>query len=332
MKQTVLAVLAIAMLAAPAGAQQRVEETFPSDARGTIEIVNVAGSVRVIAWDRAEVSVTGTLGQGTERLELSRDRLNPQIRVILPRDRSGRNIRGSDLQIRVPAGKTVAVRTVSADIEVADVRGQVDLRSTSGDVTVTGQPAEVRAGSTSGDLDINVTTNGRVTAETTSGDVRVRGSVRQSVNAESVSGDVVVDARTPEVRAESVSGTLRLNGATGRVSASTVSGDAAITASGIEFGSFETVSGNLRYTGDLSSNGALDLQSHSGNVELVLPGNVNADFEVQSFSGSIQSDFGGQVERTSRYGPGRQLRFTTGRNGGRINIQTFSGTVKLQRR
>lgn len=332
MTKTVMAVLAIAALTAPAEAQQRIDETFASDARGSIEIVNVAGSVSVIAWDRAEVSVTGTLGQGTERLELSRDRLNPQIRVVLPRTSSGRNIRGSDLQIRVPAGKTVAVRTVSADIEVTDVRGQLDLRSTSGDVTVSGQPAEVRAGSTSGDLVIDVTTNGRVTAETTSGDVEVRGSVRQSVNAESVSGDVHVAARTPEVRAESVSGDLRLTGATARVSASTVSGDAVITGSGIEYGSFETVSGNMRYTGDISPNGALDLQSHSGNVELTLPGNVSADFEVQSFSGSIQSDFGGEVERTSRYGPGRQLRFTTGRNGGRVSVQTFSGTVKLQRR
>lgn len=328
--KTAFAVLALATVAAPAGAQQRIDETFASDPRGSMEIVNVSGSVRVTAWDRNEVRVTGTLGQGTERLELNRDPLNPQVRVVLPR--SSRNVRGSDLEIRVPAGKTVAVRTVSADIGISGVRGTVDARSTSGDLEVRGEPAEVRAGSTSGDVRVDVKTSGRVTAESTSGDVDVRGSARQSVNVESVSGEVNVTATTPEVRAESVSGNLNLSGMTGRVSASTVSGDAVVTGARIQYGSFETVSGNLRYAGDVTANGAIDLQSHSGNIEMLLPGDVSADFEAQSFSGDIRSDFGGQVERTSRYGPGRQLRFTTGRNGGRVSIQTFSGTVKLQRR
>jgi DUF4097 and DUF4098 domain-containing protein YvlB len=330
MKSTAAVLIAIAALAGPAGAQERVDEAFPSDARGSVEIVNVAGSVTVTAWDRNEIRVTGTLGRGTERLELDRDRQSARIRVVLPRNAG--NVRGSDLEIRVPAGKNVTVRTVSADIGLSGVAGQVDVRSTSGDVTVQGQPAEVRAGSTSGDVEVDVSSGGRVSAQSTSGDVEVRGTVRQSVNVESVSGDVVVTATTPEVRAESVSGDLRLSGVSGRVSASTVSGDAVVSGDRIEYGSFESVSGSLRYTGGVTAGGALDLESHSGDVELVLPAGVSADFEAHTFSGSIQSDFGGEVQRTSRYGPGREMRLVTGRNGGRVRIQTFSGTVKLRRR
>lgn len=330
MKSTFGVLIAIAAMAAPAGAQQRVDEAFPSDARGSVEIVNVAGSVTVTAWDRNEIRVTGTLGRGSERLELNRDRRRSEIRVVLPRN--ARNVRGSDLEIRVPAGKSVTVRTVSADIGLSGVRGQVDVRSTSGDVTVQGEPAEVRAGSTSGDVELNVNTGGRVTARSTSGDVDVRGTVRQSVNVESVSGDVIVTATTSEVRAESVSGQLRLSGVSGRISASTVSGDAIVSGDRIEYGSFESVSGDLRYTGGVTPGGALDLKSHSGNVELTLPAGVIADFEANTFSGDIQSDFGGDVRRTSRYGPGREMRLETGRNGGRVRIQTFSGTVKLRRR
>lgn len=330
MKSTAAVLIAVAALATPAGAQQRVDEAFPADDRGTVEIVNVAGSITVTGWDRNEIRVTGTLGRGTERLELNRDRQTSQIRVVLPRN--ARNVRGSDLEIRVPSGKQVVVRTVSADIGVSGVRGQVDTRSTSGDIVVQGQPAEVRAGSTSGDVEVDVNTGGRVAAQSTSGNVQVSGTVRQSVNVESVSGDVLVTASTPEVRAESVSGQLRLSGVSGRVSASTVSGDAIVSGDRINYGSFETVSGNLRYAGGVASGGALDLQSHSGDVELVLPANVSADFEADTFSGEILSDFGGEVQRTSRYGPGREMRLVTGRDGGRVRIQTFSGTVKLRRR
>lgn len=321
---------ALVAYAVPAAAQERIDEAFASDATGTVEIANVAGTVTVTAWDRNEIRVTGTLGRGTERLELDRGRQNTEIRVIIPRN--ARNVRGSDLHIRVPAGKQVAVTTVSADIEVEGVQGAVSARATSGDVAVSGRPASVRATSTSGDVTVDVTTAGRVAATATSGDVRVSGSVADGVSAESVSGDVVVTASTPEIRAKSVSGDVGLEGARGRVSASTVSGDARIVGGQLQYASFESVSGDLLYEGDLTSGAAFDLESHSGNITLVLPRGVGADFEVQTFSGDIQSQFGGEVRRTSRYGPGSELRLSTGGSGGILRIQTFSGTVKLQRR
>ncbi|CAN5647808.1 MAG: DUF4097 family beta strand repeat protein [Gemmatimonadetes bacterium] len=326
-----LSSLAIAaVMAAPAGAQQPIDRTIPTDRRGQVEITNMSGSVRVVAWDRDQIQIQGELGRGAERLDVTGDRSRTVIRVVLPHN--ARNVRGTELVIRVPVAKDVTIRTTSADIRVDNVNGMVDGQSTSGDVQVSGSPASVEARSTSGDLQAILLATARVRASSTSGDVVVRGNVRESVNVESVSGDVEVSGSTPEVRAKTVSGDLSLRGVTGRVSASTVSGDAIVRESRIQFGSFETVSGSFRFDGELPRGAAFNIQSHSGDVELRLPANVAADFDVTTFSGSVQNQLGPDAERTSRYAPGMALRFTAGGGGGLISLRTFSGNVRLLRR
>jgi DUF4097 and DUF4098 domain-containing protein YvlB len=160
----------------------------------------------------------------------------------------------------------------------------------------------------------------------------VRGTVRESVNAESVSGDLDVSAATPEVRAHAVSGNVALRGVSGRVSAGTVSGDTEILESRIQYGAFETVSGAFLFEGELQRGVGFNIQSHSGDVELRLPGGVGADFEVTTFSGDILNDFGPDGSRTAGRGPGRELRFTAGAGGGTVAIKSFSGNVRLLRR
>lgn len=326
-----LLALAALLAATHAAAQRRIDETVPTAATGRVEVFNLSGSVRVIGWDRPEIRITGTLGEGAERLAVSGDRERTEIRVVLPRGRR-RNVEGSDVEIRLPEGKTLAVRTTSADIEVTGVNGALTLASTSGDVAVSGSPAELTAGSTSGDVVFTGGTTARVRASSTSGDVAVSGTARESVNAESISGDVRISASTPEVRATAVSGDLLLRGVSGRVSASTVSGEAEILDSRIQYGSFETVSGGFLFDGELLRGAAFNIQTHSGEIEMRLPAGVSAAFEIQTFSGDIDNEFGPQAQRTSRHTPSRELSFTAGGGDGLVTIRSFSGGVQLLRR
>jgi DUF4097 and DUF4098 domain-containing protein YvlB len=160
----------------------------------------------------------------------------------------------------------------------------------------------------------------------------VEGQARESVAAESVSGTVNVGASTPELVAKTVSGDLELEGVGRRVVASTVSGSATIHAGTIQYGSFESVSGTLEFEGDLQRDGAFNIQSHSGDVVLVLPADVGADFQVSTFSGDIESEFGGEARRVNQYGPGREFRFRAGAGGPLVSVKTFSGTVRLEKR
>jgi DUF4097 and DUF4098 domain-containing protein YvlB len=292
MKKLALVVM-VAMLAASVGlAQQSINERRPAEPGGVVEIENVAGSVRVVGWERGEVEVTGTLGRGTERLELSGGPGRTLVKVVLPKH--AHDVDGSDLTVKVPAGSRLEVETVSADVTAEQVAGVLDLETVSGSVRVAGKPTEVKA--------------------------------------QSVSGDVEVPAVDGPVRAQSVSGRVSLLGARGSVEVSSVSGSIKVVGADVESGELETVSGTITFEGDVAGAGRLEVETVSGEVELRLPASVAADFRVSSFSGGIVNELGPAARRTHEHGPGWELEFTTGAGGARVEVKSMSGQVTLRKK
>ena len=288
--RVLVGVLAIA--AVPAMAQQRVDERRPASPNGTVEVSNVSGSVSVTGWDRAEVAVTGTLGKGTERLELSGSGDRTRVKVVLPHFAG--HVDGSEIDVKVPAGSSVDVETVSADTKVDGVRGSVRARSVSGGIRVAGNPREF--------------------------------------DAKTVSGDVEVAAETAPGRAASVSGAVTLRGVGGDVEAKSVSGNLNVRGGETSRVELETTSGAVRFSAALAKDARLDVKSVSGTVELELPASTAADFDITTFSGDITNEFGPPARRTSEYAPGRELDFSTGNGGARVVAKSFSGSVHLRKR
>ena len=164
-----------------------------------------------------------------------------------------------------------------------------------------------------------------------SGNLEAAGNITEA-ELESVSGSIRLSGDNSVAEAESVSGNIRLEGVGRAVEVSTVSGAITVKAATVNRASFESVSGGIEFEGSLASNGRLDAECHSSNVVLALPASTSATFEISTFSGNIESDFGGTVERTSRYAPGKRSEFTTGSGGGRVSIETFSGNVELRKK
>jgi DUF4097 and DUF4098 domain-containing protein YvlB len=285
-------VMAVMLAAVPVLAQQRVDEKRPASKDGVVEIRDVAGSVRVTGWDRDEVAVAGTLGKGTERLEFSGSGNRTVVKVVLPH--TSNHVDGSDLEIKVPAGSSLEIGTVSADISVEKVTGAVQAEAVSGRVVVTGKP--------------------------------------RSFEAKSVSGDVQVEASGAPGRAKSVSGTVTLKGVTGAVEVGSVSGDVSVAGGPVSSVELETTSGDISFDASLLKDARVEAKSMSGEVVLALPSDVAADFEVKTFSGEIKNDFGPQARRTNEDAPGRELSFSTGGGGVRIIAKSFSGSVYLKKR
>ena len=131
-------------------------------------------------------------------------------------------------------------------------------------------------------------------------------------NVQTVSGDIVA----PQVRQggdlETVSGRIRLSGGP----------YAGVT--------MNTVSGDIDVQGGLAGDGRIEIDSVSGDVSMDLPAALSAQLRVSTFSGSIDSAFGSVVEK--RHGPGSSLNSTVGAGRGRIEVQTFSGDVRLRRK
>jgi DUF4097 and DUF4098 domain-containing protein YvlB len=284
---------ACAVLATPAAqAVQNIDRSLPTGATPSVEISNVQGRVTVSAWDRQEVQVTGTIQNDKTEFEFSADTRRVVIEV---RPESHKNSRHDDalLDIKVPAGASLDVNTVSADIEVQGVRGMLKLEAVSGNVTAAAFDEEVDVRTISGDVIVNGTGGtARVEAESTSGDVTVRG-VNGELQARSVSGDLELDL-------------------------------GAMTRLGLE-----TVSGNVKADLALAGDARFEAESVSGDVRLRLAKPVDGEFDLESFSGDIESCFGPKAERKSKYAPGSELRFTQGGGGARVSVDTLSGDIRL---
>ena len=283
-----------ALLATPAAqAVQNIDRSLPTGATPSVEISNVQGRVTVAAWDQQVVKVTGTIENDQTEFEFSGDQRHVVIKV---RPESNKVHRGKDdaiLDIKVPAGASLDINTVSADIDVQGVRGAQRLEAVSGDVTTAAYGEQLDVRTISGDAVVNGTGgNARVEVESVSGDVTVRG-VDGELEAQSVSGNVELDLGTA----------TRLQ--------------------------LETVSGNLKASLTLAADARFDAESVSGDVDVRFAKPVNGEFEFETFSGNIENCFGPKAERKSKYAPGTELRFTQGSGGARVSVDTLSGTISI---
>jgi hypothetical protein len=185
---------ALLLVAGPVRAEGEIHETRPLAPDGSVQIENIAGSVRVIGWDRSEAEITGRLGRGTQELAIDADGDHLKIEVVL---RSGRNVNaeGTDLELRVPRGIDLSVETISASIEVEGLAGEISLESVSGAASVDGDPREIQVESVSGA--VKVSAGGSLqeaSIETVSGAARLAAGFRPDgdYEIESVSGTIEV--------------------------------------------------------------------------------------------------------------------------------------------
>jgi DUF4097 and DUF4098 domain-containing protein YvlB len=201
----------------------------------------------------------------------------------------------SKFELSVPVGVRVIARSTSGDVSVKGTKGAVEARSTSGDVTV---------------------------AEAT-----------DRIVLESVSGDVRGSQLTGEVRGESVSGTIEIRDANGDVRAETTSGDVSLLGVTSRSVFATTVSGEVEYDGTIDANGRYEFHSHSGDIRLEIPEAAGARFTVETFSGSLDSEFSLTLLPGQRStGRPRRFEFTLGSGSARVTAESFSGDIVLARR
>jgi len=289
MKRNLILVLGGLWLA-PAYAES-VNESMDAAENGHVDIYNTAGSITVSGWSRNSVQVTGELGDDVEELVFERNGDDILIKVKVPRNH-GRDI-DSDISVQVPKASSIDVSGVSADIEVDGVDGDQSLGTVSGDVNVEGVSGNIEASSVSGDVDVEGT------------------------------------ARAANISTETVSGDLSVSGLSGEVDAESVSGEVIITGGSFDRAYFETVNGDLTFAAGLGKGGRLSAESVNGDVEIIFSNDVSASFDIETFNGDIDACFGPKPERTSRYAPGLELRFTRGDGDGRVDIETLNGGVTI---
>ncbi|MGQ0537664.1 MAG: DUF4097 family beta strand repeat-containing protein [Gemmatimonadaceae bacterium] len=197
-------------------------------------------------------------------------------------------------ELSVPQGVRVILQSTSGDVSAHNVNGPVDARTTSGDIEVRGASGHVELSTTSGDIEAS----------------RLRGEV----DVEAVSGEVQLDDVEGNIRFETVSSDIVLRNVRSR--------DAVAS----------TVSGEILFEGIIARDGRYEFRSHSGNVTLRVPAATSARFEVETYSGELDSDFPITLlpgER-SRARP-RRFSFSLAGGDARVIAETFSGDIILER-
>jgi DUF4097 and DUF4098 domain-containing protein YvlB len=283
----VVTVPALVLAALSARAQTRVEQSRPAAADALVDIENMSGSVKLVGWDRNEVSVRGTLGRRAEGLDFTGT--NNRIHIEVETRGNPHGIR-SDLEISVPAGSRVKVEGFDANITIFGVTGSVAAETVNGSISQSGASKEVELQSVNGSVEVTKA-GGRLRAESVNGAVTLR-EVSGEVEASTVNGELTVTGSTFErAHLEAVSGSITFEGDLGK--------HAILEA--------ETVSGGVALVLPASVSADFDISTFSGDIENELgptaprkgryspekelsfsTGSGGAKVSVQTLSGSIR--------------------------------------------
>ena len=311
------------------GDQQQTEKfskTVPLPKGGSLDLSNISGDI-VITGGAGDQVVIDAIKRGNTaedlklvQIEVTTTATRVEVRTQYPRERRNFSV-SVDYTVTLPRDGAVSVRSVSGDLRLKAIDGVLTAETVSGDVTINGAGQLESAKTVSGDLLVDTAASeGDVGVSSVSGDVTLKAVKARGIEANSVSGNVeFADVTSSRVRAKSVSGDLSFNGA-------------------------------------LAKGGRYSLQSHSGDVFVYTDGKAGFEVTAGTFSGDIVSDlkltstFGGEPPaaappppppppppdappppgaRHAGRGPGQRVRGTYGDGGALLEVNTFSGDVKI---
>ncbi len=284
-----VAPLALVVVAAPVAAQHRVDERRAFAPSGPLRIMMYEGSVRVRTWDRDSIRVRGTLDDAARRgFYLGASAAQGGKMGIEPNS-PGR----AELEVFVPAGTMLWVKTTTAPIHVTGVVGPVDLYTVMGSIRVDGSP--------------------------------------RSLHAESMAGSVEVSGAPRLARLKSGSGAITFAGGGADVALSSVSGNVTVTGDGpMHRLHVETVGGAVRVARPITEGSAVTINSHDGAVEVRVPSASGAEFILATLQGNVINELTRGGVRKSAGLKGHELAFTNGRGGAEVTVRTFSGVIAVR--
>ena len=289
LRTLIVTAAALASLSAQLAAQKKVERKLPLGMEGAFRISNMVGSVVVHGWSKDTVLVRGTLGAG-DTFFMGGGYKGAKAFVESTDDRDPKPTR---LEVWVPAGIRLWVKTATANIDVSDVTGGLDLYVVSGTIDVTGNPHEL--------------------------------------NAEAIDGDIHITGSPPWLRAKTATGAITFQGASSDAALSTVSGPIRVNGGVFERTKLETVTGNIIFSGRLDRGGTFDFDTHSGNVDIAIPEKAGVTFSVVTITGTITNNLSKNSPIPGRFGRGAELTMEASGGGARVSVRTFKGPVTLRR-
>ena len=267
-------------------AQARIDTTIAFSATGRIDLSVPAGDISVDGWDRDEVRVRGTSERGDLELGITGTRLSVTASAVR------RRLGATRLEVTVPRGASVSLRSHSGALSIRGIRGDVTASATSGSI----ETDDVRGG-------VSLTT---------------------------VTGDIRGERLAGNTKAVAVNGNVALRNVEGEVYASTTNGR--VLLSGIRSRSVRalSVNGIVEFEGTFDRAGTYEFQAHNGNITIYLPDGAQATLELGTYGGHVESDIPLTLGEGRLRGQ-QQFTFSLGGGGATISAQSHTGNIFIRR-
>ena len=287
-----LTVACLGILAAPASAesQQAVDSRRAVTPTVSVRISGTFAELRIRGWNKDSVVLTGSVPNDAHFAGGFFTTAGSPSPGAKFYVESPTGVPAGTLELRVPAGARVWAKAGSAMIDAEGVTGGLDLNVIGGSVHVAGSPRELSVEAM----------DGAITAEGAPPWARLK----------TASGDITLGAGSEDAAVTTVSGNIRVAGRYERLRISSVTGPVA-------------------FNGDIVRGGSLDVDPHSGTIDLRFTSKLSADVDIATISGRIDNAFNKRAPIAGREGRGQELGFTAGNGGARIYVRSFKGNVTL---
>lgn len=289
--------------------EEKFEKTEKLEKDGKVYIRNISGKIEVKSWDEDQVKIDAlkiskapTLAKAEENakkvtIEVNRvgnvlriETKYPESKKGWGHEHDGLNV-SIDYSLWIPNKASLEVKSVSGNLAAEKIGGSLDADLISGTITV------VRA--------------------------------EKGAECKTVSGNIDMQDVMGDVYLKSVSGTIKVMRIEGSIDAETTSGHIRLEeVSGAKVVKAKVLSGGIFYRGKINPDGRYNLDSLSGNVEMRVPQHSGFEFEADSFSGHVDTDF--PVEVTGKI-PRGELRGVINKGGATVRLKTFSGNIRLMK-
>jgi len=207
--------------------------------------------------------------------------------------------------IEVPHDTEVNAQVVSGSQTILNVRGPVKADSASGSIRVDHIDRQTQLTTLSGSIDAR--------------------NINDDLRASSASGSVTVSKIKGDVRISALSGTTQISGPGGRVDANTASGTVEVQGATRDVKA-HAASGRVDVQGNPSESSYWDLKTVSGVVQLGVPPSANFHLTAEAVSGQIKTDVPIVIEEQGKH----SLRARMGNGGGRVEVHTVSGEIRVR--
>jgi hypothetical protein len=264
------------------GADRKYEKKYQVSSGGTLVVNTDQGSVNVVGTGGSEVSILVEL-HGRERevenFDITSEQTSSGVEVKGRRNKSGWSWTGgsnmeAQFTISVPQEYQLKLATSGGDVDVKNIKGQVEGKTSGGNV---------RTKATEGATDLQ-TSGGDITAEDLKGDLR----------AQTSGGDVRIKNIAGGVDAGTSGGNVSVDDVDGGVKAETSGGNVTVSVRGTNKGVHaETSGGNVTIAIARSVGATIDASTSGGEVECDLPVTVTGKIRSSSIRGTVNG--GGNV-------------------------------------